>query len=120
MMPEPVSAARGIRVLFVNEPRLYREVISDALRLEMPGAEVVVADPSELDREMERLQPDLVVCSQVTPRVRDSVPVWIELYPEEDAISVVSFEGRRLEVHNIEFDGLISLVDVACRLVRME
>lgn len=59
-----------VRALVANDPRIYREVIAAALRELRPLVEVVVAEPEELDREVERVRPHLVICNQATAIVR--------------------------------------------------
>jgi hypothetical protein len=55
-----------IRVLVALELRTYREAIARALQYSRPRAGVSVSDPEELDWEMERLEPHVVICSQST------------------------------------------------------
>ncbi|MGI8538461.1 MAG: hypothetical protein ACR2N0_01595 [Rubrobacteraceae bacterium] len=78
-----------MRVLLANEPRVYREVIADALKKLRPLIEVGVCEPEETDTEVSRFRPHLVICSEATGAVRDSSLVWIVLYPDgEDRAEV--------------------------------
>jgi hypothetical protein len=97
--------------LIANELRSYREVIATAIRQLRPNVEVIVTEPNELDASVERLCPDLVVCSKATDRVRSGVHAWIELYPDNEAQSVVSIGGRHSTVETIQFSDLLSIVD---------
>jgi hypothetical protein len=56
----------SVRVLVANEPTIYREVISAALKELRPSVEVFAAASEDLDQEFLRLLPRLVVCSTLT------------------------------------------------------
>lgn len=47
--------------LVANDPPVYRQLISEALRKLRPLVEVVSAEPEELDEAVRRLQPHLVI-----------------------------------------------------------
>jgi hypothetical protein len=68
---------------------MYREVISAALRELRPGIEVFTANSEDLEGEFLRLMPQLVICSQLTKRVKREAPVWVELYPDGASHAVV-------------------------------
>lgn len=108
-----VAGARGVRVVVANGPAVYREVISAALGLLRPHAEVFVADPEDLDRECLRLLPQLVVCSRVTETVEKTVPAWIELYQEHGPLSAVSIRGRRAVLDRVGLAELLDILDEA-------
>lgn len=101
----------GARVLVVCELRSYREAIAAAFRALRPGLEVFEAEEEDLDREVDRLAPDLVVCSRLTARVENRAPSWIELYPGCGSWSVVNVRGERSTVEEIQFSDLLSIVD---------
>ncbi|MGH3090410.1 MAG: hypothetical protein ACRDSJ_24270 [Rubrobacteraceae bacterium] len=78
-----------MRVLLANEPRVYREVIADALKKLRPLIEVSACEPEDLDHEVSRLRPHLVICSEASSAVRDGSLVWILLYPDgEDEVEI--------------------------------
>lgn len=85
-----VAYMEEVRALVANDPRIYREVIAAALRELRPLVEVVVAEPEELDREVERVRPHLVICNQATAIVRGGGCLcWVVLYPDgEDRAEV--------------------------------
>jgi hypothetical protein len=61
-----------MRALIANEPRVYREVISDVLMRLRPLIEVFCCvEADDLDREVARLGPHLVICSRLTDSVRE-------------------------------------------------
>jgi hypothetical protein len=102
-----------LRILLTNEPRSYREAIASVIQALKPNTEVFVAEPEELDAEVQRLSPQLVVCSHATPTVELRSLVWVELYPDHGFISTVSIDGERSTVADIELVDLLSTVDRA-------
>ena len=98
-------------VLVANELRSYREAIARVMRSMRPEVKVSEAEPEELDREVNRLRPGFVVCSRATDLVRSAVPVWVELYPGCESRSVVSVEGRRRIVEEIQLSDLLKVLD---------
>jgi hypothetical protein len=102
-----------LRILLTNEPRSYREAIAGAIRALKPNTDVFVAGSEELDAEVKRLSPQLVVCSRATPTVELRSLVWVELYPGHGSISTISIDGERSTVIGIELADLLSTVDRA-------
>ena len=101
----------GVRILLANEPRSYRETLAAAFRILKPNTEVFVTGPGELDGEVERLSPQLVICSRTTPTVEAQSLAWVELYPEYSSVSVVSVGGERSTIAWIELADLLSVID---------
>ncbi len=101
----------GTRVLVASELQSYRQALASAFRGLRPDVEVFEAEEEDLDREVERLGPDLVVCSRRTPRIEDRAPSWVELYPNHGAHSVVSVLGERSTVEEIQLSDLLSIID---------
>lgn len=106
-----------MRILVANEPRSYREVIAAAVQALRPHIEVILAAPDTLDREVSRLDPQLVVCSALTVAVQQQPLSWIMLYPEGKTESVISIAGKTTTVGDLEFDRLLALIDETERLV---
>ena len=103
----------GVRVLVACELKSYREAIASAFRLLRPDVEVFEAEEEDLDREVRRLGPDLVVCSKLTAQVEDRAPNWVELYPDCGSRSVISLRGQRSTVEEIQLSDLLSAIDGA-------
>lgn len=99
------------RVLVACELRSYREAIAAAFRVLRPSVEVFEVEEEDLDREVGRLDPDLVVCSRLTARVENHAPNWVELYPGCGPRSVVSVRGERSTIEEIQLSDLLSVVD---------
>lgn len=107
-----------LRILLANEPRSYREAIAGALRALKPNISVFVAESEQLDDEVKRLSPQLVVCSRATPTVDLRSPVWVELYPGHGSVSTINIGGERSTVVEIELADLLSTIDRAEDLTR--
>lgn len=93
------------------ELQSYREALAAAFRELRPDIEVFESEKEDLDREVERLDPDLVVCSRLTARVEDRAASWVELYPDHEPHSVVSVLGERSTVEEIQLSDLLSIID---------
>ncbi len=103
----------GTRVLVACELQSYCQALVVALRELRPSVEVFEVEEEDLDHEVERLGPDLVVCSRRTCRIEDRVPSWVELYPNHGAHSVVSVLGERSTVEEMQLCDLVSIIDRA-------
>ena len=102
---------KGTRVLVACDLQSYRQALAAAFRELRPEVEVFEAEKEDLDREVERLSPDLVVCSRLTARVEARATSWVELYPNHGACSVVSVLGERSIVDEIQLSDLLSVID---------
>ncbi len=98
-------------VLVANELASYRESIAAVLRFSFPDLEVFEATPADLNREVLRLRPGLVICSRTTSLTRERVPNWVELHPECDPLSVFCLDGERFVKEQVDLSDLISTVD---------
>jgi len=101
------------RILVANELRYYREVLANAILLLCPDIEVRTVAPELIDHELIHLNLNLVVCSSATPTIRTRCSAWVELYPGGDPLAVVCIDGQSSTVHDIELDGLLSIIDRA-------
>jgi hypothetical protein len=98
-------------ILIANELASYRESIAAVFRMSLPDLDVYEADSADMNREIVRLRPDLVICSRVTPLVEDRVPNWIELYPDCELYSTFSVEGERYTTEQVDLSDLLAIVD---------
>jgi hypothetical protein len=78
-----------MRVLVANDPCLYREAITDALR---------------------ELRPHLVVCSQISAAVH-ALLAWIMLYPDGENRAVINTAGEQVTVNEVGFGDILSIID---------
>jgi hypothetical protein len=105
-----------IKVMVANEPRSYRETIAYALAELRPDIEVLVVEPEDLEEELLRVSPHLVVCSRVTKLVEREAPAWIELYPDFGPESVVAIDGQMSIYPDMDLEAVLSIVDETERL----
>lgn len=102
---------RAIRhILVANELTSYRESIAVVFRVYLPDLEVFEAPSADLNREVLRLRPELVICSRVAPLVEERVPNWIELHPECDPLSTFCVEGERFTKEQVNLSDLLAIV----------
>lgn len=99
------------RVVIANEERSYREAIALVFERLRADLEVFVIDPKNLDREVKRLLPDLVVCSRLTPRVKTLVSTWVELYPNGMGHSNICVQGEPSTIYDVQLPDLLTLLD---------
>ena len=99
------------RVLMANELASYRQTIALVLREMRPEVEVIETDSGALNQQVLRLSPDLVICSRVTPVVRERVPNWVELYPGCEPVSTICIDGDCSTVDDPQLSDLVALVD---------
>lgn len=107
-----IRAMKAIRhILIANELASYRESIAMVFRVSLPDLDVHEADSADLNREVVRLRPDLVICSRLTPLVEDRVPNWIELHPDCEVHSTFHVAGERTTAEQVELTDLLAVVD---------
>ena len=98
-------------ILIANQLASYRESIAMVFRLSLPDLDVYEAESADLNREVVRLRPELVICSRVTPLVEERVPNWIELYPDCEKDSTFHVAGERSTTEQVELSDLLAVVD---------
>jgi hypothetical protein len=109
---EPLDAAC---ILVANEPRTYREALTLAVQAERPALDVRAVDPSDLEREVTRCRPALVVCSELSPAVEQRSALWILLYPEGARLAVVGGDDSPAVTGDLDLPGILALVDRSIR-----
>ena len=101
-----------MRALIANDPRVYREVISDALKRLRPLIEVSAALPEELDEAVARVRPHLIICSRLTAAARAACLAWVVLYPEGEDLAEIGAGGVRTALlTGVGVADLLSVVD---------
>lgn len=74
---------------------------------------MVIVEPGALDLEIERLAPQMVICSRLTYAVETGCLAWVELYPDQDSLARVGIEGESDTIVGIELVDILSIVDRA-------
>src|SRR4051812_2744153 len=106
-----------MRVLVANELCTYRETIAEVFKELRPHIEVHCIEPDDLDHEIARLRPHVVLCSRLTDAVQ-ALLAWILLYPNGENQAVVSTAGELVTVVDVKFDHLLSILDQTQLLYR--
>ena len=107
-----------MQVIVAIEPRSYRQVIGEALRVLRPHIEVTVLDPDTLRAGVTRLDPELVFSNQPDTFAPTGRPAWVEFLPYEHPPARICLAGRRRELEHVELEDLLSIVDEAEELSR--
>ncbi len=100
-----------MRIVLANEPLSYREVMAAALGALRPQHQVFLVAPDDLDNEVTRLAPEMVVSSRSSAVVQGIARAWVMLYPDGASHAVVSIDGVRSTVEDMEFNSLLTIVD---------
>jgi hypothetical protein len=102
-----------ILLAFEGEYRVYMEAIAEALRTFRSNVEVALTDSRELEAEVERLAPQLVISTShissnpVDPKLISS----LELSPEPEQPSRFRAGERHWESTNPTLGEILSIVD---------
>jgi hypothetical protein len=108
-----------VLVSFEREYRVYMEAIAAAIREFRPDVEVGVADAGELEAEVERCDPQLVITSPRAPaNLFDQQLGRIELSPDTGQPSRFRVGERRWESTNPMLSETLSVVDETKNLRR--
>ncbi len=113
-------ARTRVLVAYEDEYRAYREAIAAGVRLLRPRVEVSTAGPAELDAELERFGPHVVVCGVPGRLDPGHTPAWVERSPEVGRPARVRVGDRRREAPGLMLEGLLGVVDEAEALVRAQ
>src|SRR3954471_9295394 len=106
-----------MRILVANELCTYRETIASVFQELRPHVEVRCVEPDELDREIARVRPHMVLCSRLTEAVQ-SLLAWFLLYPDGENHAVINTAGETVTLADVEFGHLLSILDKAELLCR--
>ncbi len=109
-----------MRVLIVYEDsyRSYGEAMEGAVRARRPGVEVALAHLRELEAELERFDPHLVVASRPNTLDPGGRAAWMLLSDEPDEPSEVCIDGRRRGLENPGLEETLAIIDETEELVR--
>jgi hypothetical protein len=99
------------RILVANEPRSYRDAITQVLQAMRPEFIAVSEEPADLDDMLRRHEPTLVLCSRVTEWLLSNIPAWIILYPAGASLVVTSIGGNQHTLTDVDISHLLALVD---------
>ncbi|MGI8909975.1 MAG: hypothetical protein ACR2JR_05385 [Rubrobacteraceae bacterium] len=102
-----------ILVAYGDEHRVYREVIASGIRLLRPENAVATCTQGELGSELERFDPQVVICDLPETAEPGDRLAWIELPLETLRPTKVRIGGRHRECTHLLLEGLLELIDEA-------
>jgi hypothetical protein len=109
-----------IRILVSFEPEYhaYQGVIAASIRILRPHTEVETTSLDTLGQEVERLDPELVICSQPNTVDLGGRIAWVELSIDPARVSKVCVAGRYWESTNLTLEVLLAVIDEVEDLIR--
>jgi hypothetical protein len=108
-----------VLVSLEEENRLYTEAIADAIRRFRSNVEVVSAESEELESEMERFDPQLIITSPpILDNPVDEGLARIELSPDPQQPSRFRIGERRWERTNPTLGEILLVIDETKKLYR--
>jgi hypothetical protein len=106
-----VGADIRVLVAFEDDYRAYRETIVAVLRVLRPGAEVESTTPEALEDELERFNPQVVICSRRNEVETNGSRIWIELPLNPTQPTKISVGGRYSELTNPTVEELLEVIE---------
>jgi hypothetical protein len=109
-----------VLVAFEKEYRAYMAAIAAAIRMFRSNIEVALTNTDQLEAEVERFDPQLVICSSPIPSnpVAPQLMAWIELSPDPDQQSRFQVGEHSWESTNPSLSEILPAVDETQRLYR--
>jgi hypothetical protein len=105
---------RGVRVLVVLTPLMYREALAHSLRQYRPALEVRIAAPETADEDLEAFAPHLLVHNDtdgLEPAALESIPSWVEIGYSDSMDAWIYSGGHLTKYEDISTDILLGVVD---------
>jgi hypothetical protein len=107
----------ALRIVIANEPRYYREVLAEALRLVRPHTVIRVVAPDVLCRQPADFQPQLVMTNDLECARAVNPTAWI-IFPVDDRQAIgIQIAGYEREVQTLEFADIVAIVDATSQVV---
>jgi hypothetical protein len=107
-----------ILVAFEEVYRSYQGVIAAAIRVLRPRAEVETTTLDALGDEIERSDPDLVICSRPNTVDPNGRIAWVELSVDPTRPTRICVGGRYSESTNPTLEVLLAVIDEVEELIR--
>lgn len=107
-----------MKILITVKPRMYREAIAMSIHRHRPDAEVLLAPPESLDREIERFRPHLIVRNDgAAPEMLATGTHQVEVLYSDGMDAKVSLDGRTSKARDMSMDDLLRVIDEAEGLI---
>ena len=105
-------------IVYEDSHRSYGEAMVGAVRASRPGLEVALAHLRELQAELERFDPDLVVSSRPNTFEVGGRAAWVLLSDDPDEPSEVCNDGQHRRLENPGLEEVLGIIDETEKLVR--
>ena len=106
-----------VLVAFEDDYRSYREVIAAGICGLRPRTEAETAPLQELEVQIERFDPQLVICSRPNTLASRRCVGWVELPLDPTRLTKICVAGRYSKRVNPAIDVLIAVIDEVERLL---
>lgn len=103
-----------------DEYRAHREVIAAGIQVLRPHASVATCSLGKLGRELERFDPQVVICGWPSAADPGDRPAWVQLPLVPGGPAKVRVGGRRRESPYLLLEGLLAVVDEAEELAQKD
>ena len=100
-----------ILVAFEDSYHAYRDTIAAVIRILRPEIEVKSITLEELEGELERFDPEVVICSGHKEVELCTRLAWIELSVDPTIPAKISVGGRHFEQTNPTVEELLEIID---------
>jgi hypothetical protein len=109
-----------MRVLVVYEDsyRSYGQTMVGAIRGNRPNVEATIVQVRELEAEVRRFDPHLVVCNRPNSIDPGGRVAWVRLSDDPDEPSEFCLAGRRWGSENPELEEVLEIIDEMEGLLR--
>jgi hypothetical protein len=105
-------------IVYEDSHRSYGEAMVGAVRASRPGLEVALAHLRDLEAELERFDPHLVVSSRANTYELGGRVAWVLLSDDPDEPSEVCINGRHRRLENPGLEEMLGIIDETEELVR--
>ena len=106
-------------IVYEDSHRSYGEAMVGAVRASRPGLEeVALAHLRDLEAELERLDPHLVVSSRPNTFETGGRAAWVLLSDDPEEPSEVCIDGQHRSLENPGLEEMLEIIDETEKLVR--
>ena len=102
---------RCMRMLIAITPAMYQQILTLFVKERRPSIEVETTDLANLNPEVERFGPDLVICHEASTEVRKRVFAWIEIRYTNGLDAIMSLKGKETRIGDIDIEDLLAALD---------
>ena len=106
-------------IVYEDSHRSYGEAMVGAVRASRPGLEeVALAHLRDLEAELERFDPHLVVSSRPNTFEAGGRAAWVLLSDDPEEPSEVCIDGRHRRLENPGLEQILEIIDETAELVQ--